>query len=867
MSDINVHGASMSVHDDVVDHDAYWVIDPDTRTISTTSDKFELVQGDHKSERITFEIPEIVEGHSMQYVDRIEIHYVNTNKKTKTQSKDVYIVDDVEPSEADPDMITFSWLISSNATKYVGSLTFTVQFICFEEDGETIEYKWSTEICKLLKVVEGINNAPAVAQKYTDVLEEFRNEVTLATKDYVDNSIVQSNYGTNDMTLPSYIKNRLFYYKAPMTIAEIPPNAKNYVIYACIDNLDNKSLTFTVKEKDTSTILETGFTFNADSNIAYYGDNFRIDPISVFADDHYDEFGRSKMLFTNHTDKALIFMSDQYYAKIPELYLPKAGWDGNEFLPGLMTANKYNPSNANRYSPLLVDNNGHLYTHERMKVLKAFTLKHSDVSGSTFYGEPQILIANLEGNMSHFFEDLNSIESYPVMIIPDDVCTFYFSDGQVYKGRLNFADNAPDTEPSSITELTKIGGNYYSSAQGWAEIKKLKSTSNDSYDSIGLIAGETYKVKYSQTGRQYEVQIEAAENASLGMVAVSDPDGRWAVGDTKSIVNSSWVSNGLGSLDRIYKKSVNKVIPIDAIIDADKLSGHFIVTITFNDDGDGFSTDKTSSEIYYARSRGLLIYLFIPGTDNLIPELFNCTPDRVTFVIKQYGTAFPIASAVIWIYISGDTVTVDDSMAESNENPLLIPPATAKSGDVWSIKSDGTTGWADPSKNFAPIVMKDIRIGAEVNSNLSSLTLINLEYRNTFFAFAEGTEDVILSIDGIDNAFILTPGGFSDGEYSLLYNGSIAAFVSIRGASSNIINIKPSVLGIALTVGNYAYFDGYLPKIPLDYLPDDLAKKTYVDSQISAEKDVIIKSSTEGSSKKFKITVDDAGAISATEVV
>lgn len=44
-----------------------------------------------------------------------------------------------------------------------------------------------------------------------------------------------------------------------------------------------------------------------------------------------------------------------------------------------------------------------------------------------------------------------------------------------------------------------------------------------------------------------------------------------------------------------------------------------------------------------------------------------------------------------------------------------------------------------------------------------------------------------------------------------------------------------------------------------------LAPKTYVDKRIT-EKEVILKSSTEGSSKKFKITVDDTGTIKATEV-
>lgn len=45
----------------------------------------------------------------------------------------------------------------------------------------------------------------------------------------------------------------------------------------------------------------------------------------------------------------------------------------------------------------------------------------------------------------------------------------------------------------------------------------------------------------------------------------------------------------------------------------------------------------------------------------------------------------------------------------------------------------------------------------------------------------------------------------------------------------------------------------------------DAATKAYVDAKVS-DKELVLASSTEGSSKKFKITVDDSGTISATEI-
>ena len=162
----------------VVDSDPRFVINSITRAISTTSDKLELIQGDHQSERITFEIPKIVEGHDMSLSDRIEVHYINIDRKTNATSRDVYIIDD---AVVDGDKLTFSWLISSNATKYYGRLNFIILFECLDPDGN-YTYKWNTEICKLLTVGEGISNTSAVIEDHSDILEKFKKEFL----EYVD---------------------------------------------------------------------------------------------------------------------------------------------------------------------------------------------------------------------------------------------------------------------------------------------------------------------------------------------------------------------------------------------------------------------------------------------------------------------------------------------------------------------------------------------------------------------------------------------------------------------------------------------------------------------------------------------------------
>ena len=192
----------------VVDSDSRFVINSTTRSISTTSDKLELIQGDHQSERITFEIPKIVEGHDMSLCDRIEVHYINIDRRTSATSRDVYIADDVA---VDGDKLTFSWLISGNATKYYGRLNFIILFECLDPDGN-YTYKWNTEICKLLTIGEGISNTSAVIEDHSDILEKFRKEIL----EEAGEKSVQPDWSQNDSTAKDYVKNRPFYTGDPV---------------------------------------------------------------------------------------------------------------------------------------------------------------------------------------------------------------------------------------------------------------------------------------------------------------------------------------------------------------------------------------------------------------------------------------------------------------------------------------------------------------------------------------------------------------------------------------------------------------------------------------------------------------------------
>lgn len=162
----------------VYDTDAHFSINPFTRAIKNEStSKVAVIQHDHNSERFTFEIPRLVDGHDMSVCDRVEVHYINMDSENKDNiSADIYEVDDLQVSPDDRDFVICSWLLSQNATKYAGSLNFLVRFVCL--DGEKVAYAWHTAVFTGISVSSGIlNNAEEIVEPYVDVLAQWKADL------------------------------------------------------------------------------------------------------------------------------------------------------------------------------------------------------------------------------------------------------------------------------------------------------------------------------------------------------------------------------------------------------------------------------------------------------------------------------------------------------------------------------------------------------------------------------------------------------------------------------------------------------------------------------------------------------------------
>lgn len=165
----------MSHKHSVFDKDTHFIIDPATRVITTTSEKLHVMQFDHNSETLTFEMPRYVEGHDMSLCNRVEAHFLNIDTKTRDQISGHRVLEDFRISKEDESKVVVSWTITKGATKIGGLLHFLLNFRCLEGDVET--YAWHTDFFKNYTVKGGLDAAALFEDEYVDVIEQWKASV------------------------------------------------------------------------------------------------------------------------------------------------------------------------------------------------------------------------------------------------------------------------------------------------------------------------------------------------------------------------------------------------------------------------------------------------------------------------------------------------------------------------------------------------------------------------------------------------------------------------------------------------------------------------------------------------------------------
>lgn len=160
----------------VFDTDAHFVIDPKTRAIKNESGKTTIIQHDHNSERFSFEVPKAIDSHDMTLCNVVQVHYINIDSSTKAHNIGIYEVNDMQVSPDDENTVVLTWLISNNATQYAGALNFIIKFKCIADDG-SVDYVWNSGIFKDITISNGMDNGENVAEDYSDILEQWRQEL------------------------------------------------------------------------------------------------------------------------------------------------------------------------------------------------------------------------------------------------------------------------------------------------------------------------------------------------------------------------------------------------------------------------------------------------------------------------------------------------------------------------------------------------------------------------------------------------------------------------------------------------------------------------------------------------------------------
>ncbi len=181
MSKVEELLSSLTAHEhQVIDTDSYFEIDPATRDITrTTRHKNVLMQYDHNSQRYTFKLPRYIDGHDMALCTSVVVNFDNIDDS----DPDNVIVNsgpcDMEDLRVNPDdaeTVISSWLISRASTQLAGTLSFSVEYKCVDDEGNVV-YEWGTNIYSDVEVKPRKKNADATIAEHVDILEQWRTKI------------------------------------------------------------------------------------------------------------------------------------------------------------------------------------------------------------------------------------------------------------------------------------------------------------------------------------------------------------------------------------------------------------------------------------------------------------------------------------------------------------------------------------------------------------------------------------------------------------------------------------------------------------------------------------------------------------------
>ena len=151
-----------------------FTIKSSTNEVLPETNDLALAQHSDKVERFTFTIADgIIKGHDITDCNSVLIHFQNTSKDLSQRSIGIYSVTDLAVAGK---TVTLSWLIGEEATRYAGSLIFSIHFARIDEDGKTA-YNLPTLTFARVTVGDTVWNSETIEKDHPDIIAEFEARI------------------------------------------------------------------------------------------------------------------------------------------------------------------------------------------------------------------------------------------------------------------------------------------------------------------------------------------------------------------------------------------------------------------------------------------------------------------------------------------------------------------------------------------------------------------------------------------------------------------------------------------------------------------------------------------------------------------
>lgn len=126
-----------------------FVVDPFTRkvTVPPTCRVIGVV-GDSQSEKVTFQVPNTIDGHFMPNCVRKYVAWRNVVGEPGS--------DELEMVEQSDDYSIYGWVVRDATTVAKGLVDFSLHFECEDANGKTI-YRWGTNTCSDCEILDSVN--------------------------------------------------------------------------------------------------------------------------------------------------------------------------------------------------------------------------------------------------------------------------------------------------------------------------------------------------------------------------------------------------------------------------------------------------------------------------------------------------------------------------------------------------------------------------------------------------------------------------------------------------------------------------------------------------------------------------------------